>query len=309
MNLNICVVLYGTLPSKSNALKGIFSADLSPLAHAHITIWNNGPTLISDEEIQVLHHSATTLDVPITLYNTTGNFSLAKIFNFFTEQKPYSHFLILDSDSTIDASFFINLAAAEKYDLILPIIYEEYSQAYTWPRKVITSSNTIPLTTEGECMASALEFPNSGTCLSYNFIQLFKQHYPATFNEAFGIYGVDVYFHTAVSHLRGMGLKFSIFLTNHMRHQFSLFNKKADPIAATRSVELACETALVRLHVRQKSRISTLNFFFKKYARKLNSKQFFAYLYCVATKRHPRNTPTQNKNFEQAIATPIKIQP
>lgn len=307
MKLAILIVLYNQQPHESTTLQSLLDADLSHLKEVQLVLWNNGPQLLLERPLKAVQVALAKKNITTFLYDTTENYSLAKIYNHFTKKKGFTHYILFDQDSTFAPNFFTKLSKAKDSDLILPIIYEEQSEQYLWPREIISRSNTVPILTEGLYTKSRLEFPNSGTCFSTGFIGAFQKKISYLFNEAFGIYGVDVCFYTDTATVLSENKELTVYFTNTLYHRLSNFSSTPDAIASTRKIEQVYEHCLLRLYTYKKSFRSALSFFIREGRRRFNFSEKRAYLKCLLLRRHPHNTNKKNIKFIKDINSVITL--
>ena len=123
MNLSVLIVFYNASPSESATLQSILAAELSSLQGIHITLWNNGSELFDNETITLLQKDFASKNITGTLYNTTHNFTLSSIYNFFIAQGNFTHYIIFDHDSSFAPDFFSKLNSKAQYNIVLPAIF------------------------------------------------------------------------------------------------------------------------------------------------------------------------------------------
>lgn len=305
MNLAILVVTYNCPLTESTTLQSLYESDLSALDSVHLTVWNNGPILYSATEIEEFKNKFSTRNIPITLYNTDGNFALSMIYNYWLNENQYTHYIILDHDDLFETNFFTKLHAVEDYDVIVPILKESTIQEVTSPtlREKRKSPDYFPHE-EGPFTGEKISALTSGLCISQNFIKKFTQHQKTVFNENFALYSVDICFFNNLTEVLNIPTDISVAICNTIFHSQSEFAVESLHMRHFRQMELVYSGCLIRMHSRKKSRRAALLFIFRKCLRKFaNFSEFQKAVTCVITKRHPKIDKAHKQAFAHATQT------
>ena len=305
MDLAILVVTYNCPLAKSTTLQSISKANLSALNSAHLTIWNNGPTLYSPEDIEAFKESFASKGIHVSLYNTDNNFALSSIYNHWLDEVACSHYLILDHDDTFDQSFFTKLHAARDNDVIVPMLKELTIQEVTSPtlRDERKSADYFP-TKEGIFTGEKISALTSGLCISKGFIEAFRQYKQYVFNENFALYRIDVCFFNDLTEFKRLHKNTSIAICNTIFHCQSEYTEESAQMRHFRAMEHVYSGCLIRMHSRKRSRRAAFLFIFRQCLGVfLNLREFQDALMCVATKCHPKITKAHDQAFAQATTT------
>ena len=310
MNLAVLIVTYNCSLAESTTLQSLLQSDVSSLQSVRLTVWNNGPILYDEHEIQAFKQTMEDRDIQTTLYNTTGNFSLSKIYNYWIIDTPATHYIILDHDDIFETDFFTKLhVAAQASDVIVPILKELNIQEVTSPtlRAQRKSEDYFP-TTEGFFTGEKISALTSGLCISKTFIDKFTQVYPTVFNENFALYRIDVcFFNDLTAYLNTYG-DIRIAICNTVYHSQSEYTQESAALVRFRALEHIYSGCLIRLHSRKKSIRSALGFLLLKSLKTIGSpSEFLLALRCVITKKHPKITAVHNSEFKNATTHPIRL--
>lgn len=311
MKLSVLIVFYNATPAHSQTLQSILAADLSSLKGFHLTLWNNGPTAFTPQEIATTQELLTQKNISATLFNTTYNFSLSAIYNFFIQQGSHSHYIIFDHDSLLSADFFSNLARQSRYEILLPRLVETLTKEEIGP-----ASRDKPhapfyfLTAEQEYSGRPVISITSGLCFSAQFIEGFSARYGSVFNEAFSLYAVDSCFFEYLSEFLVNNADIPFYVTNTITHSLSKFLDEGQSLQNFKRAESHYANTLLRLHTKKKSRRAALSHIIRKCLPKCTSFEEFVSLgKIVITKRHPRVTPEHDACFVKSSKNPISLSP
>lgn len=311
MNLAVLIVTYNCSLAESTTLQSLLQSDVSSLQSVRLTVWNNGPILYDEHEIQAFKQTMEDRDIQTTLYNTTGNFSLSKIYNYWIIDTPATHYIILDHDDIFETDFFTKLhVAAQTSDVIVPILKELNIQEITSPtlREKRKSEDYFP-TIEGAFTGEKISALTSGLCISKTFIDKFTQVYPTVFNENFALYGIDIcFFNSLTDFIHTAPNTPTLYICNTICHSQSEFTSESTQATHFRSLEHIYANSLIRIHSRKKSTRSALRFLFFKSLKTFNTlSEFLLALRCVITKKHPKITAVHNSEFKNATTHPIRL--
>lgn len=305
MHLAILVVTYNSSPAESTTLRSILQADLSALSSVQMTIWNNGPALFADKELAELHRQVTGKNIPTTVYNTTGNFSLSKIYNQWLKQNIATHYIIFDHDDIFEKNFFTKLSRTAASDVIVPILQELNTRAITSPtlRTFRKSPNYFPVA-EGIFTGEKISALTSGLCISKKFVDKFTEIYSEVFNESFALYRIDVCFFNDLSDFLKKDTNTSVAIMNTVQHCQSEFTRESSAMSHFRILEHIYSGCLIRIHSRKKSRRSALKFILSRCLPKFaNGAELYTALKCAILKRHPKVTRKHDIEFFEALQT------
>lgn len=311
MNLSVLIVFYNASPSESATLQSILAAELSSLQGIHITLWNNGSELFDNETITLLQKDFASKNITGTLYNTTHNFTLSSIYNFFIAQGNYTHYIIFDHDSSFAPDFFSKLNSKAQYNIVLPAIFEISTREPIGPAsRDKPHAPFYELAGERAYSGRPVTSIGSGICISKSFIQKFSPYYGSVFNEAFSLYAVDTCFFEYVSDFLKNHPDYPFYITNTIDHSLSKFLDEGLPMQKFKRLESAHAHTLLRLHTKKKSRRKALSYILRQCVPSCSSfRDFFSLCKIVITKRHPRVTQQQNSFFAQTIKKPQALPP
>lgn len=304
MDLAILVVTYNCPLAQSTTLQSIAKASLSALNSVHITIWNNGPTLYTPEEIKIFKESFASKGLSVSLYNTDENFALSFIYNYWLDEVACSHYMILDHDDIFDQAFFTKLHATRDHDVIVPILKELTIQEVTSPtlRDERKSADYFPKE-EGTFTGEKISALTSGLCISKDFITAFRQYRPSVFNENFALYRIDVCFFNDLTEFKRLHKNTSIAICNTIFHCQSEYTDESSQMKHFRELEHVFSGCLIRMHSRKRSRRAAFLFIFRQCLGVfVNLREFKEALMCVATKRHPKITKAHNQAFDKFVS-------
>lgn len=303
MNLAILVVTYNCPLAESTTLQSILNANRRDLQRVSLTIWNNGPTLYTDEQITAFQKLCSSANMAISLYNTTGNFALSKIYNHWIGNTDATHYIILDHDDLFEPDFFTKLSAARDNDVIVPILKELTIQEITSPtlRAKRKSEDYLP-TEEGRFTGEKISALTSGLCISKSFITKFIQHNKQVFNESFALYRIDVCFYNDLTEYLALHKETTISICNTIFHSQSEYTSETPEMRHFRALEHVYSGCLIRMHSRKRSRRSALDFIFRRCLGEFaNVSEFKDAIACVVTKRHPKITKAHDRAFAAAV--------
>lgn len=190
MKIKILLIIYNATLCASETLSSLFKADLSG-AELEIIIWNNGPQVLSDDDVNNYISHCKTLKISTRIYQDIRNASLSKIYNNFINNVDYDFVSIFDQDTNINADFFQNIVKNPSVDIICPEIYlinKENVKSSPVYNKAKVNTDFVA---QGEFNANSIFTCASGLSLSSHLTQRVLKEYGFVFNEAYAFYWVD----------------------------------------------------------------------------------------------------------------------
>lgn len=231
-DLAILVVLYNKKIEQSKTVSSILSLDGS-IKDAHITLWNNGPSLLENTKTEGLNDKG----FDVSIKETVNNISLSRIYNEFIGDIDANKYVILDDDSELSKEYFLEMASCDKNELGIPVIYSHdkvrspllnYTAIETLSNK--TLSNKDILIAIGSGMVIGKEISNE-----------MKQNFGSVFDERFCFYGVDA---TFCKRIKMANLNHRIRIISGFNHSLSRLENESKNVKDFRSKERAYDKAL-----------------------------------------------------------------
>ncbi|MGK2960217.1 MAG: hypothetical protein ACSLEM_04815 [Candidatus Malihini olakiniferum] len=229
MIISILVVLYGKKAEDSSSLKSLFNALSSDFFFdkVNIFIFNNGPSLISLDEIQKSWEKMTKKEIYLSFAKDISNRPLSLIYNDFIEMFCFSDkYILLDDDSVLHTNFFECILRNEDFDLILPLIESDYDKKTYYPvvDGVVFFEEAKRL--KNELSYIKINSISSGLTLSSNLVSCFKKRYNSVFDENYALYGVDSSFFLRLNKFAKKRVVFKIMSGYKIQHSLSRVSKK-----------------------------------------------------------------------------------
>jgi len=186
---SILVVIYKQSVFDSETLKSLISLR-SYVFNSKITIWDNSPTSLPNDELEYLKLNLNNL----SYIHTPENIGLAKIYNEVIKTSNDSGYVILfDQDSEFDARYFEMLKSGiiefPTINLFVPLIM--HSDSIMSPGYYICFKGSLWKEIKlGKVSSKNMAIITSGMAISSKYLSgVFKG-----FDEEFVFYGIDTYF-------------------------------------------------------------------------------------------------------------------
>lgn len=165
--VRFCIVLYDKNIHDSVTVESISKYILKHNFDASIVVFNNGPRLVSFEELEWL-----------TLNQVLINGSLSKIYNKFIDEYPAERYVFLDDDTKLTDEYIDELVKSD-FNILLPKISCLGKIHYP-----VLGRNGIQSVTSGLAL--------SDSCIKE--IKKIKGNRGNVFDERFDLYGIDTAF-------------------------------------------------------------------------------------------------------------------
>lgn len=286
MQLSILVILYNSTCQQSDTLQSILGADLTQI-DLKLTIWNNGSSLLDNEELTSYVAQATDKGITVTTYQDIRNLPLSKIYNFVLQQQDSDFFIPLDQDTQLNKDFFTIITKHQDLDLILPIVYAEgQDNLVKFPFNIKTKQ---PILKEQGVDTATITSVTSGMAISKRLIDLFAQYNIGVFDERFAFYGIDTAF---FFNIRQIAQHDQILCgcLGRIGHSLSTYVQESKQASYRRSKEFFYHAILYRLNYKKKSRLSMFFFILSRLikGRVKDIEGLKNVFYCLIYKQHPR---------------------
>ncbi|WP_319536011.1 hypothetical protein [uncultured Vibrio sp.] len=230
------VILFDKRPELSLTLNTILSSG-NDYTDCSLVVWSNGPNSIKNELSYL--NKFKKIGFSVDFYETTGNESLAKIYNYFIENYDSERYVLLDDDSTLNSDYLVGSMNSHPSYVSVPLI--KHGGEIEGPilnGKVCTQLGPIP--EEQRFVAIG-----SGLIIGKGLVKKVKQRYSELFDENFYLYAVDT---TFFYRLFKIGANVDINVINGFEHSLSRLNKDSDPISGFRKKERTYAILLTALH-------------------------------------------------------------
>lgn len=226
----ILILLYNKEISESNTITSLLDSNVQ-YQNARIVIWNNGPKPMAISDSILLEN----LGYDVVIKETLNNESLAVIYNKFLAENIAEKYILLDDDSTLNASYILASSEICRGELGMPVIN---SQGEVQSPKI----NGLPYSKEAEIsLKSKVAAVGSGLIIGSEVIAKLKEKYNLIFDERFYLYGVDITFCLRV---------FDCELTDRIRvisgfnHSLSRLEKESPKMSKFRRLERSYDLGL-----------------------------------------------------------------
>ena len=187
---NIVVVLYKKMPNQSSTLTSLSRVEENTKASIRLTIRDNSPQPIPDNEMEVLNGLLKGIHYEYR-HHDGQNVSLSRIYNeSIKELKEEEYLVIFDDDSEFSDGFFTTALKSIKEhpdcDLFLPVVNygkQIVSPAYMWYFKGHFLKEVLP----GMMPCKNITAINSGMVISARYLK----HGYEGYDERIRFYGTD----------------------------------------------------------------------------------------------------------------------
>ncbi|MFT8210429.1 MAG: glycosyltransferase family 2 protein [Symbiopectobacterium sp.] len=222
MNVNALVISYNSSISQSSTLQSLLDTDNKDI-NFKIFIWNNGPNLFEDHDIEEYLEKCKEKRISLSIYQDLRNISLSKIYNYIIKKGNFDFIAILDQDSTINVEYLQNIATHRKSNLIFPRIITEKNNVAIQSHPHSSKDKNI-LINEGP-VTSNMSSVTSGIVLSKDLINKIEKYRGYVFEEKLGFYGIDVDFFVTINHMIEKNISVNAFCVGSINHLFSSNNE------------------------------------------------------------------------------------
>ncbi|MEQ9876042.1 hypothetical protein ABRP91_19635 [Pectobacterium brasiliense] len=291
MKITSIVIIYNSTLENSDTLRSVLASQTKNIV-LDILIWNNGPSLLNEEDVQHFLASCQEKGIRAKIFQDIRNLSLSKIYNFFIEVNEFNFVTILDQDSILPKDFFIRLSTVKDADVIVPKIIAKKNDVYTQYYPHLYDNPDI-IISEGH-IQSPIESAMSGITISKNAVDKIITFRGYVFEEKLAFYGIDNDFFRTIKIMKDDQL--SLFCLNEIHHSLSAL----DPEEAKndfRIIENLYFKYFIRFEYNNKNMLSTLFICFRDLiSRKLTINQTKKLISFIIRKSHPRSIEKISKN-------------
>ncbi|WP_225086202.1 glycosyltransferase family 2 protein [Pectobacterium colocasium] len=295
MLINAIVVIYNSALMESQTIKAIFNSNQNDIT-LNIIIWNNGPNLLKDEDIDDYISECKTRKISTIIYQDIRNISLSKIYNLIIEKEPFDFFAILDQDTKISTDFFSNILENKEYELICPAIYlENNNNQLDSP----VYSNSLEIIPSGDFNANHMLTCGSGIAISHSLCEKVINKYGFMFDEAYAFYLADHSFLFNLNDFNFIKGK----CVGKIHHNLSGYGINYKKMKETAKLEHGLALILRRVHKQKKTNIVKNLFHALKFSIKsrCSYKSTLKIVSCALTGNHPRSKYSIEKNKEPTV--------
>ncbi|MGM3224458.1 glycosyltransferase family 2 protein [Dickeya zeae] len=222
----ILVVLYNKGLESSATLQTLIQ---HPFKHVKLTIHNNGPFRISEEDAFFLRLK--TIYEQVELVNCLENKPLSQVYNqFIMSNLQVERWVILDDDTTINESFWFAVEHTQA-DIECPRIISSINYKTYYP----VSQGEIVLNYQELDPATAFSI-GSGLIIHRRLWDVFERHGLSLFDENYALYGVDVSVFRRIHRLSAGGETFLLKSSCYLEHALSRSEKKESEFRITENL-------------------------------------------------------------------------
>lgn len=303
MKIKAIVINYGIPLSNSATLNSILQSNLQNIT-LELIIWNNGPSLLNEEDINLYLEKNKKNDINIKIFQDIRNISLSMIYNYFCNGSDYQFVSILDQDSVLNIDFFQNILNNKDNDLILPIILTDNVKKIKRYPHIIGKGKKSIVIDEG-IVNDKITSITSGISISHSLVNKITRYRGYLFEENLGFYGIDVDFFVIVNKLIESGETIKTYCSGSILHSLSSDddNEFNSPF---RNVEMFYFTIYNREKNRNKSNISNYWLFIREVLRgKITLKYIVPSFLFMLDRKHPRSKPTLLNPIEPTHCHPV----
>lgn len=306
MKIDALIVLYNCSLSSSTTIRSILKSKLDNI-QLNIIVWNNGPFLLEESDIQNYLNECQDKGIKSSLYQDIRNLSLSKIYNKFIRENDFDFFVIFDQDSEINLSFFRNISENSQYALICPAIYaRQQADKQCFPANFMDIEQVTPL---GEFILGETRTINSGTAISQKLINILLTEYNYVFDEKFAFYHTDHRLFDLINATSSAAVMKGLCI-GEIYHDMTC-ELSQDEMSERAKLEIAYAKMLMRMYRSKNPKPQIIRNLFYAYKMKkkdkLNFQSFLKLLKCVITREHPRSLKSIAKNIEPTDSNTIKI--
>ncbi|GLY61377.1 hypothetical protein Pcaca05_22340 [Pectobacterium carotovorum subsp. carotovorum] len=291
MKITSIVIIYNSTLENSDTLRSVLASQTKNIV-LDILIWNNGPSLLNEEDVQHFLASCQEKGIRAKIFQDIRNLSLSKIYNFFIEVNEFNFVTILDQDSILPKDFFIRLSTVKDADVIVPKIIAKKNDVYTQYYPHLYDNPDI-IISEGH-IQSPIESAMSGITISKNAVGKIITFRGYVFEEKLAFYGIDNDFFRTIKIMEDDQL--SLFCLNEIHHSLSALDPE-EAQSNFRVTETLYFKYFLRCEYHKKSIASTMFITIRDVLRgKITIKNMISITLFLITKKHPRSKYFISKN-------------
>ncbi|WP_224717814.1 glycosyltransferase family 2 protein [Pectobacterium versatile] len=296
MKINAIVVIYNAKIIKSDTIASIFLTNLDK-TNLTVTIWNNGPELLSNDDIDKYREKCMSLKISSEIYQDIRNISLSRIYNFILSKGGHDFFVILDQDTKIEKNFFSNIINNNDCDLICPQVYLENNDNKLDSPVYRDSLEHIP---PGHFNAKNMLTCGSGLSISRSLCEKTLKHSGFIFDERYAFYLVDDSFLLNIQNFDYVKGK----CIGEIHHNLSGFGCDYKDMKESSKLEHGYSLILRKTNQRNKNNIIKNIFHSIKYIYKSKCTYTTALkiLKCSLTGKHPRSKYNIDEQKEKTMS-------
>ncbi|MBA0218978.1 MULTISPECIES: hypothetical protein [Pectobacterium] len=254
MNITTIVILYNSRIIESETLQSITDCSLDNISLT-INIWNNGPILLEENDIQNFFSTCASKNINVRIYQDTRNLALSKVYNFISKERNYNFISILDQDTSLPTRFFQNIHLHRDRDIIVPIIIAEKDGILVQNYPHVYGDDET-LINEGKVKVR-INSVMSGITLSARMIRKIVNFRKYAFEERLAFYGIDSDLFRTINLMLDSGIPIEIYCINNVHHSFAIFNPE-EATSSFRNMEIFYFKFFIRQAYSKKSTLSTL---------------------------------------------------
>lgn len=230
-NVAFLVVLFNKEINNSETINSLIKTN-QEFNFCKLIIWNNGPLELKSNDVKKL----SLMNLDVSIIETVGNISLAKIYNEFIRIINSNKYVLLDHDTAINNKFLEDVFTAEINNLSVPII--KMNGKIQYPK----INGTVIKEKQVYDKKSNIISIGSGLVIGKDFIlKIVDKKYKTLFDENFYLYGVDSTFFYRIN---GLKLNGYVSIINGFEHSLSRLEKEKEEITLFRLVERSYDAGL-----------------------------------------------------------------
>ncbi|MBN3116416.1 hypothetical protein H4F46_16100 [Pectobacterium brasiliense] len=294
MKIASVVIIYNSTLIKSDTLTSLLACKKEK-TDLTILIWNNGPGVLSKEDIDIFLISCKEKGISARIYQDVRNLSLSKIYNFFIDNEDFDFITLLDQDSVLPEDYYTKISSHISEDIITPIIIAEKNGILdqTDPHLYGDVNFMIP---EGK-VKMKVDSVMSGLAISRQGVDKIKNYRRYVFEERLAFYGIDSDLFRAINIMEENGHHLDIYCTNKIHHSFAMFNSEENK-SKFRVMEMFYFQSFIRNEYQKKSKASTIYIYLRDFLRtKIDFSTAKKLILFSMDSTHPRSRITIDKNI------------
>jgi hypothetical protein len=235
MFLSILIVFYNCEPSKSNTFMSLLDCNggnQSIPLNTHISLWNNGPKLWSDEIIVSLEN------VGFEIIQDINNAPLGRVYNKFVNKNPSRRYVFLDHDTILNETIWnVFLDDEVLIKIGTPIISCNGLNHFPVCRGKFAQGPFQP--------SDKVYSIGSGLVIGYEIISKFNLEFGNLFDSRYALYGVDTTFFIRIHQLK---LASDLYVLPKLHHSLSRLEDEDSITKSFREKERSLEIGITLRH-------------------------------------------------------------
>ncbi|HBQ3164907.1 glycosyltransferase [Klebsiella variicola] len=273
--IDVLVIIYDKKLEDSKTLQTLTN---NTFLDFNLTIVNNGPNLIKDDEPFFIDISRRVRGTK--LINRVENAPLSKLYNeFILNNKNSDYYIIFDDDSDVSPDF-MHIVSLQEADILLPRIYSVDDNQYYYPIQDGVIINESTKVDPGTIMSIS-----SGLVLKKKLVDYFNIIYNGgIFDERFALYGIDTSFFLRLHKLSNRN-KIHAACISTIKHSLSRVSSVKSEFRTLERLYDAAITARHYPHFLTKRKFAHIILY---YIYKLQFKYVFVLLLYFIKGKHPR---------------------